>query len=491
MQTNKSKIWIIAILFAVLLAGGLTLALYPVVKERFSVKETTKVDVSDTTFAKYSEEEIFKSVPAMEVEDTQVGESYQYGSSSYTIHVSGTSLEDYQAYLKRLEENGFKKYVDNGKEGMEGYVYNTSFTKDNLTLSVYHIVKFDTTYVTVGKQGTYSEHLKYQDSYMAGATSDAKNKVHLFELSDNGNAYIIELKNGHFIVEDGGNEADAPYLLDYLESLTPGDEKPIIEAWFITHAHGDHSGALKKIMVDQSAVDRLVVNGIYFVDPSRVVQEKVFNDVSLNSMIWFTMNATTAFKGEDGKACQLYRPTLGEKYYFGDIEIDIALTMDQIMDVAYYEADFNDTSTWLMHYIDGQTFLHAGDAAETTTQMAMDFFDKEYFDIDIFSVLHHGINVYDFFTDYCTLDVVLYTSRVTASLYTDTFAARLEENEHLRNSAQECLAHGNGTVVLTFPYVKGTSETKPPCDWRYNDGERPHLIWDVIGGRKAGEEDEE
>lgn len=490
MKTNKTKIWIIAALFVVLIAGVIALVFGSKVAELFGPKVIMKADVNDTSFGKYSDDEIFDSIPAMEVKDSQIGDSYQYGANSYTIHVSGTSLEDYQAYLKLLESEGFKKFVDNGKEGMNGYVYNTSFTKDKLTLSVFHIVKFDTTYITVGNKGTYSEHLKYQDSYMDGATAGSKNKVHLFELSDNGNAYIIELKNGHFIVEDGGNEVDAPYLLDYLESLTPGNEKPVIEAWFITHAHGDHSGAIKKIMVDKSATERLIVNGIYFVDPSRTVQDKVFNDVSLSSMIWFSMNASTAFTGEGGKMCQLYRPTLGEKYYFGDIEIDICLTMDQIMDVAYYEADFNDTSTWLMHYIDGQTFLHAGDAAETTTQMAMDFYGKEYFDVDVFSVLHHGINVYDFFTDYCTLDVVLYTNRTVGSLYTDTFAARIEENKHLISVAQECISHGDGTAILTFPYVKGTVEKAEPCDWRYHDGERPHLVWDVIGGRKEGDEDE-
>ena len=91
MKTNKGKIWIIASLFVVLLAGGLTLALYPVIKERFGAQETTKADISDTTFAKYSEQEIFKSVPAMEVENTKIGEAYQYGTNSYTIHVSGTT----------------------------------------------------------------------------------------------------------------------------------------------------------------------------------------------------------------------------------------------------------------------------------------------------------------------------------------------------------------------------------------------------------------
>jgi hypothetical protein len=240
-------------------------------------------------------------------------------------------------------------------------------------------------------------------------------------------------------------------------------------------------------MSDQESMNRIYVEGVYFVDPSREVQEMIFEDVSLNTAIWFVKNAPTSFKKPDGTPCDFYRPTLGERYYFGDISIDIVLTMDQIMADAYYEAeytrDFNDTSTWLMHNIEGQTFLHAGDAAETTTQMAMDFYEEEYFDLDVFAVLHHGINVFDYFTDYCTLNTILYTSRNLGSMYTATFAERPEENAHLKEVAKECLSHGTGTVVLTFPYTIGTAKTMEPCDWRYDNGVRNGKIWDVIGGR--------
>ena len=479
MKMKKRSIWIVALLFVFLLTGSCTFIVY---NEWMGKEKTSGEEVE--TFAKYADEAIFKQIPLLETEDAQIGEAYQFGENSHTIHVSGTTKEDYQNYLQKLEENGFQKFADNGEEGMEGYVYNTSYTKDELTLSVYYIRRFDTTYITVGNKGTFSERLIYKDSYADGALAGAKTSVHLFELSDNGNCFIIQLKNGHFIVEDGGNEQDAPYLIDYLESLTPGEEKPVVEAWFMTHAHGDHCGALKKIISDPTLTPRIYVEGFYFVDPSRQLQEMVFEDVTLSSAIWFVMNASKSFKQEDGSSCQFYRPTLGERYYFGDISIDIVLTMDQIMDDAYYEADFNDTSTWLMHNIEGQKFLHAGDAAETTTQMAMDFYEEDYFDLDVFAVLHHGINVYDYFTDYCTLKTILYTTRNLGSLYTATFAERPEENAYLKKSAKEVLSHGNGTVVLTFPYEIGTSQTMEPCDWRYDNGVRNGKIWDVIGGRK-------
>ena len=239
---------------------------------------------------------------------------------------------------------------------------------------------------------------------MEGVSPDAKTKVHMLELSDNGNSFVIQLKNGHFVVEDGGTEPDAPYLIDYLESLTPEGEKPVIEAWFMTHAHSDHYGALKKIMLTPELANRIYVEGVYFVDPSASVKEFfTSSEGSVSQAAWYVMNSVNTFKKQDGSYSEFYRPSLGQKYYFADITIDISFTMDQITMDAYYSTDFNDTSMWLMHNIEGQRFLHAGDAGTTSTKMAMGFYDKEYFELDMFSVLHHGINVYDFFTVYCTV----------------------------------------------------------------------------------------
>ena len=482
----RKKSWIfLTILIVILLSSGIVLVATQASKKEKKSKGTNQSAQGYETFSSYTGVNEFETIPVLFKNGCKVSDAYEYGKGHYTINVSGTTKTDYDEYLVTLEENGFKKHSDNGENGMEGYVYTSSYTKDDLVVTVYHIVKYEATYITVSKKSNLSDRLIYQDAYMDGVDADAKTTVHLMELNDNGNSYVIQLKNGHFIVEDGGNEVDAPYLLDYLESLTPEGEKPVVEAWFISHAHADHIGAIRNIMNNAAYANRIYVEGVYYVDPSNDVQQRVFPKENQSSEIWFALNANTAFKQADGSVTKFYRPTMGQRYYFCDISIDIVLTIDQILEDAYYTADFNDTSTWLMHNIEGQRFLHAGDAGVTTTKIAMDLYEKEYFELDVFSVLHHGINVYDYFTDYCDIKTLLYTNRSVGSLYTATVHAKVNENAYLQESALESLSHGNGTVVLSFPYSVGSSKTMEPCDWRYNNGEREYHIWDVVGGRKV------
>ena len=98
---------------------------------------------------------------------------------------------------------------------------------------------------------------------------------------------------------------------------------------------------------------------------------------------------------------KIYRPQFGQRYWFCDVAIDVSLTMEQFPVESWFYADFNDTSTWLMHHIDGQRFLIAGDAHHAGMRVAMNMFEKEYFDLDVFAVFHHGIIVWNYFTDYC------------------------------------------------------------------------------------------
>ena len=485
MKMNKTSLIILTIVIVALLSGGFFLVAYEVYQnqqEAEQVAEEPKYDYD--TFADYTTVKAFESVPVLFKEGCKIGDAYEYGKGHYTISINGTTKTDYEEYLASLKDKGFKKHSDNGSEGMEGYVYTAAYTKDELVVSVYHVVKYETTYITVSEEANLSDHLIYDEAYIKNATPEAKTKVHMLELCDLGNSFVIQLKNGHFIVEDGGQMVDAPYLLDYLESLTPEGEKPVIEAWFITHSHSDHVGALKAIVNNIEYYNRIYVDGVYYVDPSDTVQQSAFGSDGEKGNIYAALSAGGKLKREDGSATEFYRPVLGQRYYFCDIMIDIVLTLDQLPNEAYDTADYNDTSTWFMHHIEGQRFLHAGDAGVTTTRVAMDFYDKEYFDMDVFSVLHHGINVYNHFTDYCDIKTLLYTNRRVGSLYTATNLEKVAENAHLQESALESLSHGNGTVVLTFPYSVGTSEIMEPCDWKYHNGERPHKIWDVFQGRE-------
>ena len=48
-------------------------------------------------------------------------------------------------------------------------------------------------------------------------------------------AYILQTKEGHLIVIDGGNKADAQHLQDTLVKL--GGPHPVVDLWLLTHPH--------------------------------------------------------------------------------------------------------------------------------------------------------------------------------------------------------------------------------------------------------------
>ena len=64
-----------------------------------------------------------------------------------------------------------------------------------------------------------------------------------------GNSYVFQMNNGKVVVMDGGVKEENPYLKGFLAAL--GNE---VEAWFISHPHGDHMGALNHILMDPGEI---------------------------------------------------------------------------------------------------------------------------------------------------------------------------------------------------------------------------------------------
>ena len=475
MKKQTTIIIVLAILILVLLGG---MAAVIILNQHQPAVEEDENLVIEGTFGEFTDSKTLSDLPVLYGKGMKIGTAFDYGTNDDMIDVSGTTFEDYQNYLVTLEKNGYKKHSDNGQNGMDDYVYTASFEKDKVSVTVCYVKNQNKTYIT-GSYRPLSDHLIYDETKSANNLDGAKTKVHMLQLNDIGNCFIIQLKNGHFVLEDGGKVVDAPYLLDYLEELTPSGEKPVIEAWFISHAHTDHMGAMQAITNNPTMSNRIYVEGIYFVEPGPKVLDIITSE-DPSQRVWFVNNSVNSLKNQKGENPKLYRPHLGERYYFCDVAIEIPLTLEQLTVDSYYAVDFNDTSLWLLHNIEGQRFLHAGDAGITATRMAMSYYDKSFFELDVFSVLHHGLNVWDYFTDYCDIKTVLYTCFRTSSAHEPgTTYAHEEENERLRQSALEYLSHGEGTVVLSFPYKVGEAEIMPSSDWRYNNGTPKRKVWGV------------
>ena len=466
MKKNKGTTIVILSLFVVLLTGAFVVALL-LFSGEFKSKAVEQKDV--TMFSAYSDAEALQEVPVMKTEGA-IEEPEEYARKGYIVDVNGSTVEEYKAYLEDIKNAGFEKHSDNGEDAMEGNVMTTSFTKGKVTLTVSHAVYADHTYISAGVDVPLSEHLIYKDEYTKDLPADAKTKVHMVELIAQGNSFVTQLKNGHFIIQDGGKAADAPYLLDYLESLTPEGEKPVIEAWFITHPHDDHAGAMTKIATTPEYLNRIYVEGFYYYDLS----DSMLAFLKLQPGGEYSRKVTMyyrAFKTTKGDATPLHRPQFGQRLYFCDTIIDVCFTIEQCAKGALENFDLNDSSIWLMHNIEGQKFLVAGDANYSAQNTATALLDREYFDLEIVATPHHAINMYQEFAETLKVDTMLYTSFLAGSIWQDgTWRQAEAANKYARENVKEYYHYGDGTLILTFPYTLGSIERLAPNEWEYDAG---------------------
>lgn len=373
--------------------------------------------------------------------------------------------EDYRTCIEELEQKGFVKYVDNGENGLGGNVFTTTLTKNNLAVTVIHIVKIRLTYIVSETVEALSERLFYNKNYVAENIAGARTTLHMRETYRPGSSYVLQLKNQHFVMCDGGYLEEAPHLIAYLESLVPKGTKPVIEGWFITHPHHDHMEMFQTIANDTSLAERIYVDGIYMDMYDDAFAEKM----NITSMFDAMRDAAAVLKSTDGEITKIYRPHAGQRYYFSDITVDVMQTMVQVPRENWngWRKNLNEMSAWYMFNIEGQKYLNAGDADLGAMRAIMSTYDKEYLDMDIMVVQHHGINVHKEFTDFIKVKTLLYPYLGIDGVFAEgqdwpgSWQASVYRNEYLHSKVEECLSYGDGTKVLTFPYEVGTAVSLP------------------------------
>lgn len=402
----------------------------------------------------YTGAELYQEIPELPGAD----ELEDVGANNYMLTACNASKADYDTYLLALEGAGYTLFTNNGKEGFDGHVYNASYVKDNISVSVTYFVRTATIYVSAVKDLPFSDKLIYNPDDVAMNPIGAKTTLHMPEhYLAAGSTFIIQLKNGHFLIQDGGMPRETLYLLDYLEELT-GGKKPIIDAWFITHPHRDHTGVLLNMAFEEGHAERLIVEGIYFNEPSGPVADF---DCGSRGDIQVIHEVSQILKTSAGENTPIYRPRTGERYYFNDVIAEIIFAQEQLPKEAY-SGDVNDSSTWLMLVIEGQKVLLGGDGDTGGMDKIMRIYPGDYLDSDVFSSLHHCHNTTDKFTDYFRKTTVLVTCKTEPQMHP-------EQNGHLRESAEEWFLYGEGTRVLTFPYHVGESKVLAHKIWKYHE----------------------
>ena len=403
-----------------------------------------------------------------------------YGDGNkVTIVPNDTAMVQYQKFIAKLEAEGYVLYVDNSATELAEFVKTATYVKEQNYFTVTHMIKAQKTYLSYCEDRELSSHLKYDNSYVTNNIRGAKTKLHNLEMFWFGNSLVIQLKNGHFIISDGGLEnrggllSDAEYLMQYLEDLVPQGTKPVVDAWVISHLHSDHCGVFTDFVTEAIDANRLYVEGIYYNEPNDTIfdldpfSKQVRDDVK---------KAAKLLQTTSGGHPARYRLQTGQRYYFNDITMDIVLaqeqmTRDNYVNVEFPEdpkkSNFNDSSTWCMFTIEGQKVLFMGDADKGGMDVVMDTYNKEYLTLTGVVVSHHSWNPYQVWVDYITVDAVIVPGgefTTAEDEYVVNFCPeRIQwyaQNSALEAKAKEVIAWGKGTVTMTFPYAPGNLEVK-------------------------------
>lgn len=303
-----------------------------------------------------------------------------------------------------------------------------------------------------------------------------------------GNSFVFQVSENHFVVIDGGAKEEYDDLVNYMKAAVgkTGDEeqKPVyIDAWIISHQHGDHADAIKAVADDPTLANGIYVDAFYLSEPNA----KILTDNALYDDAEKQYYAMTLFaKNESGEQSDIYRMHTGQRYNFNGFVMDVIQTQDQITYSAYgdYNAttpdkrDFNTASTVTLFSTGTQKVLIGGDANYANMDYIMKAYDLDETDgesnytptsllqnINVFVAFHHGKNMSmklrtkdTSFVDYLTygghmFDHVLYPCSL---VYGDTsdpinaFPNAGEVNEYLNSKAHKYAHFGNGKVEITL-----------------------------------------
>ncbi|MBQ8410080.1 MAG: MBL fold metallo-hydrolase [Clostridia bacterium] len=266
--------------------------------------------------------------------------------------------------------------------------------------------------------------------------------LHSPEASKEGNGLgmVYTLSDGSFIIYDGGYYDDADGLLEYLDEHNVRDEKPRIAAWVLTHSHGDHYFAMKRVAAKYA--DRVTVEN-FVVSVRNKVYEYEQYEPYLNEL--FATEALPKFEG-----AKLVKPHTGQMLCYRDACIEILSTQEEILPSHFRW--LNETSIISRIFLGGQSVFMPADA-ELGVDVMIPTIYGDALKSDFLQQTHHGFSG----GSYTMYDLV----RPKVAFWTcqpEKFEKYCHPhynngyNYYLKNMVKANYHYGNGNVTFELPY---------------------------------------
>ena len=302
----------------------------------------------------------------------------------YLLYADDTDETEFKAYLDVLETAGYTQFAtrEMGNNLYATYVSETkvihaSYTAFNKDARIAIENAYDMALFTEQEYEKVCEPsvtLVGQEGYM-NDTEGVPNQTGL--------CLIFRLEDGRFIVVDGGRYVPAagPLIRKTLRSLAVDKDNITVAAWFLTHAHDDHTGGFVHFTDDLNLHKQIKIENVihHMVTPE---QYATVNDPAQSDRV----RGVLANKLADTNVIKAHT---GQVFYIGGMEIEMLFTYEDLepSPLEY----MNTTSLVFRVTAEGNSVMVLGDASLVTSNHLVKAY-KQYMKSDMVQIAHHGFD---------------------------------------------------------------------------------------------------
>ncbi len=373
------------------------------------------------------------------------------GDDCLMVYAKDTDEAEFRSYFEALEAAGYTRFVsrrlgDNlhAVYVSEDKIVHASYMAADMDARISVEDSYDMTIFTEQEYEKVCEPsvtLVGQEGYM-NDTEGVPNQTGL--------CLIFRLEDGRFIIVDGGRYVPAagPLIRKTLRSLAVDKDNITVAAWFLTHAHDDHTGGFVHFTDDLNLHKQIKIENVihHMVTPE---QYATVNDPAQSDRV----RGVLANKLADTNVIKAHT---GQVFYIGGMEIEMLFAYGNLepSPLEY----MNTTSLVFRVTCRDNTVMVLGDASNRScTYLVRSYGD--YLKSDMVQISHHGytggtIPLYEAID----ADVALWPTGVMS---VDGSYERLMErgyNARAVELAKEVYIAGKTAHTLPLPYTPEDGE---------------------------------
>ena len=351
-------------------AAGKEVALYKFKVKILALESVELPTVTPTTEA---------TLPSSYNKDTS--DTTYYGDGDYVLYTyKNKSASDHIAACKYYTDNGYTVYHTSEKAGN----LFTTLTNGTAMAHIYWFGALEELNIVISSTAAYNLPPITPD------VTDGEYECTVTQIEDygheNGMSYVIQLKDGSYIIYDGAYATQAETLLNFLKENYKGEGKPTVRAWVLTHAHSDHYPTF--ITIARKYADEIKLEYVL----ATPLNDEVFemNDEELYFSQYLAYDVAR-FEG----AKLVYAHT-GMEFTFCNLNMEVLWSPDDIYknvtntSMANRDVNFNNSSVVTRLYDSEYSALFNGDIGQRGTDV-MEVIYGDYLKSDMCQASHHGV----------------------------------------------------------------------------------------------------